>query len=179
MRDAINLDTPELQDCRKEGIVGVGLLPGSACLIGGIGCFIKTTCRSLVTEDAIVRDEMGLKMALGENPKRVFREQKKCFSRMGEISQLRLFFQKVLAYRDKEEKEKNPAYEIVLDLLDRKFPARMHAHQANDIQNAIHLAEEFGFDIVIEHCTEGDKIVDFLKKKKVPVVIGPPDFSIT
>lgn len=50
---------------------------------------------------------------------------------------------------------------------------RMHAHRSDDILTAISIAEEFGLDYVIEHCTEGYKIADVLNEKQVRCVIGP------
>ena len=32
-----------------------------------------------------------------------------------------------------------------------KIPLKAHAHQANDIFNAIRVAKEFGLDITLEH----------------------------
>ncbi|MDK2786551.1 MAG: hypothetical protein PWQ80_1230, partial [Thermotoga sp.] len=58
-------------------------------------------------------------------------------------------------------------------VLRKKIPARMHAHRADDILTAIRIAEEFGFNLVIEHGTEAYKISRILAEKNVPVVVGP------
>ena len=50
---------------------------------------------------------------------------------------------------------------------------RMHAHRSDDILTAISIAEEYGLDYVIEHCTEGYRIADVLNEKHARVVIGP------
>ena len=112
-------------------------------------------------------------MALGENPKMVHSSTKKFYTRMGQMAFLRDFFTQALNYKEKKKKEKNIKFEIIVDLFSKKFPARVHAHQANDIQNAVMIGEEFGFDAVIEHGTEGYLIIDLLKSKKIPVVAGP------
>lgn len=185
IKDSINLDTPELKYARNEGILAVSLFPGSADLIGGIGTIIKTTYDSFIVEEAIIKDEIGLKMAFGENPKRVFASEKKFYTRMGAMGFLREYFTSVLNYKKKKEKKESKKkekqtspdidlkYEIGLKLLNKEFPARAHAHQANDIQNAIKLSEEFGFDLVIEHGTESDLIIDYIKEKNIPIVVGP------
>ena len=54
-----------------------------------------------------------------------------------------------------------------------EIPLRAHAHRADDIVTAIRIAEEYGVRIVIEHCTEGHKIADFLAEKGVPAIVGP------
>ena len=55
--------------------------------------------------------------------------------------------------------------ELVLPVLEHKIPLKAHAHQANDIFNAIRVAKEFGLDITLEHVTEGHLIVDELVKE--------------
>jgi len=64
-------------------------------------------------------------------------------------------------------------------VLRRELKARVHAHRADDILTAIRIAEEFGFELAIEHATEGYKIAGILAEKKVPVVVGPILFSRT
>ncbi|MCL4407456.1 MAG: amidohydrolase family protein, partial [Thermotogae bacterium] len=58
-------------------------------------------------------------------------------------------------------------------VLKGEIPARIHAHRYDDILTAARIADEFGFKFVIEHGTEGYKIVDLLKTKGIPVVVGP------
>ena len=171
--DAINPDTPEMKTARAEGIVAAAIFPGSANLICGLGVAISTTTDSLIKSDFIINSTVGMKMALGENPKMVHADTKKFYTRMAQIAFLRDFFIQVQTYKEKKKKERNLKFEIIIDMLDKKFPARVHAHQANDIQNAVLLAEEFGYDIVIEHGTESDLILDFLKQRNVPIVVGP------
>lgn len=69
--------------------------------------------------------------------------------------------------------DRNLKYEAMVDVFNRKIPLRAHAHQANDIVSAIRLANEFDVDLVIEHCSEGHKIPDFIVKHKIPAIIGP------
>jgi imidazolonepropionase-like amidohydrolase len=67
--------------------------------------------------------------------------------------------------------------EVILRMLHREVPMRAHAHRADDIQSAVRVAGEFGIDLVVEHCTEGHLIADYLARKDVPVIIGPLDTS--
>jgi imidazolonepropionase-like amidohydrolase len=60
-------------------------------------------------------------------------------------------------------------------LLEGKFPARWHVHRRDDIETAIRLSEEFKFDIVLEHCTEGWLIPDMIAKRGLTAIIGPMD----
>lgn len=54
---------------------------------------------------------------------------------------------------------------LLMPVLEHKIPLKAHAHQANDIFNAIRVAKEFGLDITLEHVTKGHLIVDELVKE--------------
>ena len=60
-------------------------------------------------------------------------------------------------------------------LLEKKIPARFHMHRRDDIETALRLSDEFGFKIVLDHCTEGYLIPELIAKHKTPAVIGPMD----
>ena len=70
---------------------------------------------------------------------------------------------------DPEENDK-PEYdmrmEALLPVLEGKIPLKAHAHRADDILTAIRIAEEFGLDLTLEHCTEGYIIKDILAEKR-------------
>ena len=71
------------------------------------------------------------------------------------------------------------AFETNLDMealslvLDRKIKLSVHSHRADDICTAIRIAEEFGLDYTIEHCTEGQFIIPWLLKHHVKAAVGP------
>ncbi len=131
----------------------------------------------------IVKEPAGLKMAFGENPKRVYGDQKKTPStRLGVAAVVRAYFTRVQDYMKKKEiaqkdgktfTERDLKLEAGEKVLKGEIPARIHAHRYDDILTAARIADEFGFKFVIEHGTEGYKIVDLLKAKGIPVVIGP------
>lgn len=58
-------------------------------------------------------------------------------------------------------------------VLRGELKARIHCHRDDDILTAIRISEEFGFEITIEHATEGYKIADILAEKLMPCVVGP------
>jgi imidazolonepropionase-like amidohydrolase len=158
------------------GVTTVMVVPGSANPIGGQGFILKF--KSDIVDEMVIRQPAGLKMAFGENPKRVYGSQNKTpMTRLGVAAVIREYFTKVKDYmRRRQEDPKTPidfTLEIGVKVLKKEIPARCHAHRADDIVTAIRIAEEFNFDLVIEHATEGYKIADFLKKKKIPVVLGP------
>ena len=70
-----------------------------------------------------------------------------------------------------------PEYDIkseaLLPLLDRRIKAHFHCHRADDIFTAIRIANEFGLDYTLVHCTDGYLIADELAQEKASAVIGP------
>lgn len=69
--DAIHLDDPAFSIALTGGITTVFVIPGSANLIGGQGCLIKLRPGAPLAE-RVVKEAGGVKMALGENPKRTY-----------------------------------------------------------------------------------------------------------
>src|SRR5581483_7203787 len=63
--------------------------------------------------------------------------------------------------------------EAIALVLEKQIPMRIHAHRADDIMTALRLRDEFGFEMSVEHCTEGHKIADELARRGVPAVVGP------
>ncbi len=58
-------------------------------------------------------------------------------------------------------------------VLDREIPWRQHSHRADDIATAMRIADEFGYELVIDHGTEAHLIADLVAAKGIPVLIGP------
>jgi len=73
----------------------------------------------------------------------------------------------------------DPAYAVLERVLAKKMPLQIEAHRAGDIRNALDLAEEFGFRLVLEGCTEGYTMAEEIARAKVPVVVGPISTSFT
>jgi len=181
--DAVNPDDIAFQDACKAGITALFTGPGSANVIGGQSLVMKTAGSSIVDE-RVVKDPAGLKMALGENPKRVYGVGKNQFpsTRMGNAAVMREAFYKAKNYMEKKKKgkkdpEKAPEFdlqnEILSSVLEGKLAARCHAHRFDDIITIIRIQKEFGFKLRIEHCTDGHKIAPFLAENKIDAIIGP------
>lgn len=193
--DAINPEDPGLEEARIGGVTTIQTGPGSGNVIGGTDTIIKTYCKSKIVDDMIVKTPSSMKAALGENPKRVYGDDKKLPStRMGTAAVFRKAFVDAQNYgkkweeyklkkkqaEKKEELDKIPSEpdrdlnnEMLLKVLKKEMPLNFHCHQANDIVTAIRLAEEFDIDLMLVHATEGHKIADYIAKKGVPVSVGP------
>jgi imidazolonepropionase-like amidohydrolase len=200
--DAVHPEDPAFKDLVTAGVTTVLTGPGSANLIGGQWVCLKTAPKASV-EQMVLLEPAGMKMALGENPKRVYGEQKKLPStRMGNAAALRAALVDAQNYLEKwrryeadvaqyeakaeagdadAESPKLPERDLKLDalgkVLRREMRARVHAHRADDMLTAIRIAEEFKLDLTLEHATEGYKIADILAAKGIPVTAGPILFS--
>lgn len=161
------------------GVTCVCVGPGSANVLGGTFVTIKTVGRRV--EDMVVRNNVAMKCAFGENPKRVYRE-KKDSSRMSTAALLRETMFKTREYLEKKEAAgddptKKPAFDMKLEALipviKGEMPLKAHAHAAEDIFTALRIAREFGVKITLEHVTEGHLIVEELAKENVPLAVGP------
>lgn len=170
--DGINFRDIGFQDAHNAGITTVMITMGSANVIGGTTTIVKTAGKN--AKEMVVVPEAGLKMAFGENPKRVYGENKKAPStRMATMAIARQAFIDAQTYLDKKDHERDLKKEHIAWALERKIPVRAHAHRADDIMTAISLRDEFNLDMVIEHCTDGHLIVEDLKEADVAVAIGP------
>ncbi len=179
--DGINPTEMGLRDAAANGVTTVCVVPGSANVLGGEGVIIHTYGN--VVDEMVVSRDAGLKVAFGENPKRVYQQQKKMpTTRMGTAAILREHLVKAANYMAKLEKgekdpEKTPERDLRMEnlvrVLRREIPLRAHAHRADDMMTALRIAEEFNVRIVIEHATEGHKIAEQLARRQVPAVVGP------
>ncbi|MCF7923799.1 MAG: amidohydrolase [Candidatus Izimaplasma sp.] len=183
--DAIKPQDVAFKETREHGVTTVVTGPGSANCIGGTFTVIKTYGKTI--DDMIVVEESSMKMALGENPKRVYSSKQQAPStRMATAAAIREALSKAKDYKEKlDEYEENkkankdakkPDYNIKWDSLSRVFDGfqvKIHAHQQDDIVTAIRIIEEFGLNGTIEHATEAHLITDYIKKHKVPLIIGP------
>ena len=72
-----------------------------------------------------------------------------------------------------EPRPRDAHMEALAMVLRREIPWRQHCHRADDIATAIRLADEFGYDLVIDHGTEAHVLGDVLAARGTPVLIGP------
>lgn len=161
--------------------------PGDATIVSGQGAVVKTAGAN---PDAIVlREPAGMEISLGLGPTKTFRPRNRTpNTHPAVISLLRQalvraqeYDQARRAYDAKPEAERArtpaPKYEAGMDalvqLLRRRMPARIQANTVTDIRGALRLAEEFGFDVVINGGAQAYQVKSELAAKKIPVVLGP------
>ncbi len=191
--DSFNPFEPSLKDVVKGGVTTINTGPGSGNVISG-ECFTIKPLGSNIVEELVIKAPSGLKIALGENPKRVHGQMNKQMpsTRMGVAALLRKAFTEAQnyinekeAYKTKlafaEEKGKAPPappkrdlkMETIVKVIKNEIPLHAHAHRSDDIATIIRIAEEFKLKLILIHCTEGHKIAEYIAKKGIPAVIGP------
>lgn len=179
--DAINPEDRGFADALEGGVTTIVTGPGSGNVVGGENLAMKTA--GTVVDRMIVKNPVGLKVAFGENPKRVYGGgQKSPMTRMATAALLRESLVKAQNYMRKLEQgtrdpEKIPDRDLKMEVLVRvlkgELPLRAHAHRADDIMTAIRIADEFRVKLVVEHCTEGFKIAEELARRDIPAIVGP------
>ena len=159
--------------------------PGSANVIGGQFVAMKTFGDSV--EGMTLRFPVAMKAAFGENPKRCYGSRDKTpETRMATAAILRKALTDAQEYQRKLEKgnkdaDKTPdrdlGKEMLVKVLRRELPLKVHAHRADDILTAIRICKEFNLRFTLDHCTEGYMIPKFIKgaiaEQGAGVIIGP------
>lgn len=167
-------------DAVKAGVTCVVTGAGSSNPIGGDLIAVKTAGRC--ADEMLVR-RVGIKFALGENPKSTFSDKDSApVTRMATAAVIREALFKAKRYMlDKQSAEENeealPEFdmksEALIPLLKGELKAHFHCHRADDILTAVRIAEEFSLDCVLIHCTEGHLVSDILGEKKASAAVGP------
>lgn len=179
--DAINIEDIAFRDALAGGITAVVVKPGSGNPIGGQSVAIKTAGGRSVDEQ-VIRAALGMKSALGENPKQAYGERKQLPStRLGIALVIRQALMDARDYgarRDKARAEGAPfavnlGMQALAEALDGTLTWEQHAHRHDDIATALRIAEEFGLRLVLNHGTEAHKLADVLAARDVPVIFGP------
>lgn len=178
--DAVNPRDGAFAKAVKAGVTTVMTGPGSANVIGGQFLAMKTA--GSCVDDMIIMAPSAMKIAFGENPKRVYHGKGKSPStRMATAAILREALMGAEDYKNKKEEalkkgdffERNIKMEALIPVLERKIPLKAHAHRADDILTAIRIAKEFNLRLTLDHCTEGHLIKEKIKSSGYAAIVGP------
>ncbi len=178
--DAINPMDTAFNDAVEGGVTSVMTGPGSANVVGGQFVFMKTKGKSI--DDMIVKEPAAMKIAFGENPKRVYSGKGKMpATRMATAALLRETLTKAVQYKEKKEKAiakgedftEDFKQEAWLPVLNKEIPLKAHAHRSDDILTAIRIGKEFNLHMTLDHCSEGHFIPEYVAASSYPAIIGP------
>lgn len=161
---------PGFHAARAGGVTAMQILPGSANLIGGRGVTLKNVPATTYQGMKFPGAPWGLKMACGENPKRVYGNKGGPSTRMGNIAGFRAAFIEAADYMKKRSaggKDAEGKRDLKLDSLagaiNGDIRVHNHCYRADEMAIMLDLAKEFGFKIAaFHHGVEAYKIADRL-----------------
>ncbi|WP_414902675.1 amidohydrolase [Sphingomonas flavalba] len=160
------------------GVTTLQILPGSADLVGGRSVVLKNVYARTAQGMKFPGAPYGLKMACGENPKRVFGSRNQMPStRMGNMAVDRQAWAKAAEYKRKWDKYNTsggemPARDLQMETLAGVLAGEIliqnHCYRADEMANVIDMAKEFGYKVTaFHHAVEAYKIADLLKANDV------------
>jgi len=174
---------PGFNYARAGGVTTLQILPGSANLFGGRGVALKNIPASSMMDMKFPDAPHSLKMACGENPKRVYGTKGISPStRMGNMAGYRKSWIEATTYREKwddynaqqtggkdvEKPERDLRLETLAEVLRGNIRVHNHCYRADEMLQMIALSKEFGYEIAsFHHAVESYKIADQLAKEGI------------
>jgi imidazolonepropionase-like amidohydrolase len=154
------------------GVTTIQVLPGSANLIGGRSVVLKVVPARTVQAMKYPGAKYGLKMACGENPKRVY-AQRGPSTRMGNVAGYRAAWIQAEGYRRRWDKwnadrkgdppSRDLGLETLAEVLRGNILVQNHCYRADEMAQMIDIAKEFGYRIrSFHHGVEAYKVADLL-----------------
>jgi imidazolonepropionase-like amidohydrolase len=179
MWEALEPGSDEIRKTLAGGVTTVKTMHGSANVIGGVNVTIKLKYERPIEEMIVSGVRQQLKMALGENPKRVYGSQRRPPStRMGNAYMARKAFLEAQEYKAKWDKyemdkkagkkdltppKKDLGMETLKMALEKKLSVDCHTYRGEEIVWVINFCKEFGLDLLqISHCIDGYKVADIM-----------------
>lgn len=170
--DAFDVEDPAIPRARAGGVTTIQVLPGSANLVGGQSAVLKLRPARTIGPMLFEGAPRGIKMAVGENPKRVYggvTDDDQIQTRMGLAAALRQEFQRALDYREARKRKEPPPkdldLEVLLDVIDDEIRVHLHCYRTHDIDMFFRVADEFGFKVAsLQHGLEVYKVRDLVAK---------------
>ena len=169
---------PQFELALAGGVTSMQLLPGSANLFGGRGITIKNVPSRTAEGMKFPGAPHGLKMACGENPKRVYGSRNtQPATAMGNMAGYRKAWIAATEYRNKmkawrdggsdptKRPERNLQMETLAGVLDGEILVHNHCYRGDEMAAMINLSKEFGYKIAsFHHAVEAYKVRDLLAK---------------
>ena len=151
------------------GITSLQILPGSANLMGGRSVTLKNVYSRTVQGMKFPGAPYSLKMACGENPKRVYGNRGRMPStRMGNLAVNRETWIQAQEYAAQDNPDRDLAMETLAGVLNGEILIQNHCYRADDMAHVLDMADEFGYRVsAFHHAVESYKIGDLLRENDV------------
>jgi len=162
---------PQFALALKGGVTSFHVLPGSANLFGGRGATFKNISKNTIQAMKFPNAPHSLKMACGENPKRVYGNRRQSpATRMGNMAGYRSAWIDAVDYREdmqESDADKHPKRDLGMDtlmgVLDGEILIQNHCYRAEEMAMMVELSKEFNYKITtFHHAVEAYKIADLL-----------------
>src|SRR5947207_1778400 len=168
---------PQFPRALAGGVTTMQILPGSANLIGGRSVVLKVVPSRTVQGMKFPGAKYGLKMACGENPKRVYANRGPS-TRMGNVAGYRAAWIQAERYRRQWDKwnethqgdppQRDLGLETLAEVLRGNILVHNHCYRADEMAQMIDIAHEFGYKIrSFHHGVEAYKIADILAREGI------------
>ncbi len=167
------------------GVTTLHILPGSANLFGGRGVTLKNVAGETAQSMRFPGAPYSLKMACGENPKRVYGSKGQMpGSRMGNVALMRETWQRAVEYKRRwddytarakagnakptDAPMRDLGSDTLMGVLNGEILVQNHCYRADEMANIIDMSHEFGYHVsVFHHAVEAYKIADLLKRENI------------
>lgn len=171
---------PGFERAAAGGVTTLQILPGSANLIGGRGVVLHVVPARGPRAMRFPGAPETVKMACGENPKRVYKADVDGPStRMGNLAGMRGAFQGALDYRDaranwRDKPPQDADKEILLDVLDGDIRVHIHCYRHDDIEGIYRVMDEYGVHVSsFQHALEAYKVRDIIASHGTSIATWP------
>jgi imidazolonepropionase-like amidohydrolase len=155
------------------GVTSLQILPGSGNLIGGRAVTLKNVPSITVQGMKFPGAPYSLKMACGENPKRVYGEKgQKPSTRMGNFSVDRQAWIDARQYMDGDHAERDLGNDTLEGVLKGEILVQNHCYRADEMAQVIDMSKEMGYKVTaFHHAVEAYKIADLLRENDICVAV--------
>jgi imidazolonepropionase-like amidohydrolase len=173
---------PGFDAAREAGVTAMMILPGSGNLFGGRSVTLKNVPSVTMQGMKFPGAPYGLKIACGENPKRVYGAKGRSpATRMGNVAGYRKAWIDAQDYarrwdkwetagRTGEAPKRDLQLETLAGVLKGEILVQNHCYRADEMANMIDISREFGFKIrTFHHANEAYKIAPLLAKEDICV----------
>lgn len=177
--DSVRVADPAMALARAGGVSTVMILPGSANLIGGETITLKLRPSRTLKGMRFDGAPRGIKMACGENPKRVHNDEERGPStRMGNLAHMREIFRQAQDYRIARLTDTPPPsdlnLETLIDVLDGNIKVHIHCYRQDDIEGIYRVMDEFGIQVAsFQHALEAYKVRDMIIEHGTAIATWP------
>ncbi|MCB9876705.1 MAG: amidohydrolase family protein [Planctomycetes bacterium] len=184
--DSLDPEAPAFARARRDGVTTVHVMPGTRNVIGGLGCVVKTAgdpTSMIVKQDASLRITLGAEPSMGNRsigggpPESMY--YRRPTTRMGVVWEVRRAFydaKEALQMTQGAPNASPPSegVEILTRVLQGKLTAVTTARSEQDLRTALRIADEFGYETVIDEAQDAYLVADELAQKKATVLLGAP-----